>query len=71
MYNTYRKALKLGKIELKLAKTARILSAWDKEFANYKGKEKAQKQTYYNRGFKDTENSTGLVIFQAQNFEFI
>lgn len=56
---------KLGEIELKLAETANVLSAWDKEFVDCKGGEKAQKQTYYNKGFRDTENSVGPVIFQA------
>ena len=32
---------------------------------------KTWKQTYYNKGFRDAENSTGSVIFQAQKFEFM
>lgn len=47
---------KLGETELKLAEMASLLSARDKEFANLKGMEKAQKQTYYNKGFRDAEN---------------
>ena len=50
-------------IELKLIEIASILSARDKEFIDYKGEEKARKQTYYNRGFRDVENSIGPVIF--------
>ena len=56
---------KLGETELKLAETLSIFSARDKEFTDYKGGEKARKQTYYNRGFRDTENLAGPVIFQA------
>ena len=62
---------KLGDTELKLVETANILSARDKEFTDFKGEEKAWKQTYYNRGFRDTENSAGPVIFQAQKFGFM
>ena len=47
---------KLGETELKLAEMASLLSAWDKELANLKGMEKAQKQTYYNKGFRDAKN---------------
>lgn len=39
---------KLSEIELKLAETADVLSARNKEFADYKGGEKARRQTYYN-----------------------
>ena len=62
---------KLGDTELKLAETTNILSARDKEFADFKGREKAWKQTYYNRGFRDTENSACPEIFQAQKFKFM
>lgn len=62
---------KLGETELELIETANVLSVRDKEFVDYKGREKAWKQTYYNEGFKDAENSAGLVIFQARKFGFI
>ena len=62
---------KLRETKLKLVKTASILSTPDKEFTDYKGGEKAQKQTYYNRGFRDIENSVGPVIFQAWKFGFM
>ena len=58
---------KLAEIELKLAETASTLSTGDKEFTNYKRGEKARKQTYYNRGFRDAESLAGLVIFQARS----
>lgn len=57
--------------KLKLMETASIISARDKEFTNFKGREKARKQTYYNKGVRDTENSAGLVIFQARKFGFM
>ena len=47
---------KLEETKLKLAETASLFSARDKELANLKGMEKAQKQTYYNKGFRDAEN---------------
>ena len=62
---------RLGETELKLAKTASILSARDTELTDLKGVEKARKQTYYNKGFKDDENSAGPLIFQAQKFRFM
>ena len=62
---------KPGDIKLKLAETANILFARDKEFADFKGEEKAWKQTYYNSVFRDTENSAGPVIFQSQKFGFM
>ena len=62
---------KLDEIELKLTETASVLSTQDKEFADYKGVEKARKQTYYNRGFKDAKNSASPIIFQAQKFGFM
>ena len=62
---------KLGETKLKRVKTASILFARDKEFTDYKGGEKARKQTYYNRGFRDIENSVGPMIFQARKFEFM
>ena len=62
---------KLGEAELKLAETASILSTLDKEFVDYKGGEKARKQTYYNKGFKHAMDSVGPVIFQAQKFGFM
>ena len=54
---------KLGEVELKLAETTSGFSTRDKEFADYKGEEKAQNQTYYNKGFKHAENSVGPMIF--------
>lgn len=62
---------KLRETKLKLVKTASILSALDEEFTDYKGGEKARKQTYYNRGFRDIENSVGPVIFLAWKFGFM
>ena len=62
---------KLGETKLKRVKTASILFARDKEFTDYKGGEKARKQTYHNRGFRDIENSVGPMIFQARKFEFM
>lgn len=62
---------RLGETELKLAETTSILFTWDKEFADLKGGEKAQKQTCYNKGFRDAENSAGPVIFQAQKLDFM
>ena len=50
---------------------ANLLSARDKEVADLKSMAKARKQTYYNKGFRDTENSAKLFIFQAQNFGFM
>lgn len=47
---------KLGKTELKLAKTASLFSTRDKELTNYKGGEKSRKQSYYDKGFKHVEN---------------
>ena len=44
--STTKKALELAELEdtkFKLAETASILSAWDKEFADLKGGEKAWK----------------------------
>jgi len=61
---------KLRETELKLVENASILSARDKEFTDYKGGEKARKQTY-NRGFRDAENSASPMIFQAQKFGFM
>ena len=54
---------KLGETKLKFVETANVLFAWDKKFADYKGREKALKQTYYNRGFKHAEDSVDPVIF--------
>lgn len=62
---------KLGKTELKLAEIASLLSTQDKELTDLKSMAKARKQAYYNKGFKDTKNSVGLVIFQAQKFRFM
>lgn len=62
---------RLGEAELKLARTASILTARDKEFADYKGGEKAQQQHYYNKGFKNAEDLVGPIIFQAQKFGFL
>nr|POF24674.1 hypothetical protein CFP56_67247 [Quercus suber] len=62
---------RLRETKLKLSTTASILSARDKELTDLKGAEKARKQTYYNKGFKDAENSAGPLIFQAQKFGFM
>ena len=62
---------KLGETKLKLIETTSVLSTRDKEFADYKGGEKDRKQTYYNRGFKNAENSIGPIIFQARKFGFM
>ena len=32
---------------------------------------KTRNQTYYNKGFRDAENSAGLVVFQARKFSFM
>ena len=32
---------------------------------------KTRNQTYYNKGFRDVENSAGLVVFQARKFSFM
>lgn len=53
---------KLGETELKLAETVNLPFAQDKELADHKNMEKAWKQTYYNKGFKE---KASLVIFQA------
>lgn len=50
---------------------ASLLSARDKELANLKSMMKAQKQTYYNKDFKDVENSARPIVFQAQKFRFM
>lgn len=62
---------KLGKTELKLAEIASLLSTLDKELTDLKRMAKARKQAYYNKGFKDTENSVRPVIFQARKFGFM
>lgn len=62
---------KLGKTELKLAEIANLLSTQDKELTDLKSMAEARKQAYYNKGFKDTENSVRPVIFQARKFRFI
>ena len=56
---------RLGETELKVTETARILSARDKELTNFKSTKKTQKQTYYNKGFRDVKNSVGPMISQA------
>ena len=62
---------KLGETEVKLAETTSLISACDKELADLKNMMKTQKQTYYNKGFRDAKNSVGPVIFQAQKFGFM
>ena len=62
---------KLGENEIKLAEMVSLASTHDKELANLKIMMKARKQTYYNKGFKNAENSVGPVVFQARKFEFI
>ena len=48
---------KLGEIEAKLAEAMSLVSARDKELADLKKTMKTWKQVYYNKGFKDAENS--------------
>ena len=48
---------RLGEAKLKLAEMTSILATKDKEFTNYKGGEKARKKNYYNKGFKNVEDS--------------
>lgn len=62
---------KLGETNLKLAETANLLLAWDKEFSDYKGGEKAWKQSYYDKGFRHAKNSAKPVIFQARKYRFM
>lgn len=62
---TAEKALEIAK------QKANLLSTQDKGFYDYKGREKAQKQSYYDKGFRHVENSTGPVIFQARKFGFM
>ena len=54
---------KLGENEIKLAEMVSLASTHDKELANLKIMMKARKQTYYNKGFKNAENSVGPVVF--------
>ena len=62
---------KLDETEIKITETTSLVFVWDKELADLKSMVKARKQTYYNKGFRDAENSAGLVVFQAQMFEFV
>lgn len=62
---------KLGETELKLTKAASLVFAHDKELADLKKTVKNWNQSYYNNGFKDAENSTEPVIFQAWKFRFL
>lgn len=62
---------KLREAELKLAQIASVLSARDKEFADFKAEEKDQKQHYYNKGFKHTEDLANSVVFQSRKFGFM
>nr|POE97076.1 arginine--trna ligase, cytoplasmic [Quercus suber] len=48
---------------LGLAETASLLSTWDKELADHKGTKKTQKQTYYNKSFRDAKNLAGPMTF--------
>ena len=61
---------KLGEAKVKLAKVFSIVSACDKELANLKETMKNYEQVFYNMGFKDAENSTVAIVFQARKFEF-
>ena len=54
---------RLGKTELKIVETSSLLSTQDKEFTDYKGGEKAWKQSYYNKGFRHAKNLVRPVIF--------
>ena len=62
---------RLEETKLELAETASILSTRDKELTDLKGTKKAHKQTNYNKGFRDAENSVGPVIIQAWKFRFM
>lgn len=62
---------RLEEVRLKLAETANILLAWDKEFADYREGEKVWKQNYYNKDFKHVEDLVGPVIYQAKKFSFM
>lgn len=56
---------KLDEIEVKLIEASNVISAWDKELADLKETLKNSEQVFCNMGFKDTENSARLVIFQS------
>ena len=60
----------LGEAEVKLDKVSNIVSTQDKELANLKEKMKNCEQVFYNIRFKDVENSTRAVNFQARKFGF-
>ena len=62
---------KLGEAKVKLAKVFSIVSACDKELANLKETMKNYEQVFYNMGFKDAENSTVAIVFQARKFKFV
>ena len=50
---------------------ASLVSADDKKLADLNNTMKTRNQTYYNKGFRDAENSAGLVVFQARKFSFM
>ena len=50
---------------------ASLVSAHDKKLADLKNTMKTRNQTYYNKGFRDTENSARLVVFQARKLSFM
>ena len=50
---------------------ASLVSAHDKKLADLNNTMKTRNQTYYNKGFRDAENSAGLVVFQARKFSFM
>lgn len=62
---------RIGEAELKLAEITSVPTTRDKEFTDYKGGEKAQKQHYYNKGFNNTEDSADPTIFHARKFGFL
>lgn len=62
---------KLGEADLKLDETTSILTVRDKEFADYKGGKKAWKQHYYNKGFKNTEDSVSPRHLPSSKFQLL
>lgn len=48
-----------------------IVSARDKEFVDLKETLKTYEQAFYNMGFKDAKDSSGVIIFQARRFRFV
>lgn len=61
---------KLNKTEVKLAEVSSLVTTREKELANLKEVMNNYEQIYYNMGFKDVENSAGVVIVQAHKLRF-